>query len=810
MSIKIIGTEARVHWLSDRVNPNGTLTSDHGMLYITRGDIKLGQVTAESYAGLTPAQAFERRYNSMKSAMGSDFVANDLIVFDKFNGIDFAYDTWARRLINELHSKDRITFSANYADIQIANSNTEALLNYDLDNDIGPLLGAVKQAFDLEHVWDTKDPIVWRWGQEDAIAEVCKKLTNHQLALLAAYTGFGKTKLSVEIATRTLQQGGLVLVTTPITDTKKGFEDNIRNFHFGSDRRLKITYMDSKKFAQRSVADLVKRSKNNELIFVVLTVQDLRYGEQDTGVDLDTVTLRNKYRELSGQVDLWIRDERHAQYEGAVTRERLEGLVARYELDLTATPYSVYNHYRLDHIVSRTLLWGLTNRANTGLPSISIDCINTPIGQVSAKIAGLYSAEEGFDPRKLFVRDGGQFVLEAEIQAIAERMYKLTVSKKKNILSIVNDTELSDKSVGMWVLPNGQDGDSASDYLPALATVLNRSGRVYYVDSYAVEKLCPKNMSIGDYISGLQKQHGRVVVLTCGKFLTGTDIEILGHVVLFDKLNNVANFEQLMGRPIRIYSGKNHVKIYTLQPGAETGLVLGRMARANAQLGGGTEWEVLDCIPLSEYDMSGRCVTLSADAILDQVQDWFRDQLKSRLPTHSLTVALTGCDTTLWSDVNTHQYQKSTPKSKLTDDNGSRVRNRLSDAAQRSGTPLTKAQLTQIQQIEATIQTVMFESQWVAYITDCYNYATVLRSEELELMFGPTVIDAVMDTIAQHSEIAAMIDTYLQNRQQAWANLPPEEVYEEVFQNSDLKQKIGLVFTPFSLANEILDNLPQE
>lgn len=807
MSIKVIGTEAKIHWLTDTVNPDGTLTADHGVLYITRGDIKLGQVTAESYAGLTPAQAFERRYNGMKSAMGADFVANDLIVFDKFNGTDFAYDTHARELINELYTKGRITFNANHGQVQITNTNTEALLDYDLENDIGPLLGAVKQSFGLEHIWDTKDPVVWRWGQEDTVTEAYTKLKQHRLALLAAYTGFGKTKMSMEIATRLLQSGGLVLVTTPITDTKKGFEENIKDFHFGSDRSLKTTYIDSKSFIKHSVAELIERVNNKELIFIVLTVQDLRYGE-DTAVDAETLSLRSKYQDLSGNINLWIRDERHAQYEGAITSQRLDGMVSDYELDLTATPYSVYTHYRLEHIVSRTLLWGLTNRANTGLPSISIDCINTPISQVSSKVAGLYNTEEGFDPRKLFVRDNGQFVLEAEIQTIAERMYELTVSKKKNVLSIVNDTELSDKTVGMWVLPNGFDGDSAADYLPALATMLNKTSRVYYIDSYSVERLCPKSISIGDYIAGLQKEHGRVVVLTCGKFLTGTDIETLGHVVLFDKINNVANFEQLMGRPIRIYSGKNHVKIYTLQPGSETGLVLGRMAQANAQLGGGTEWEVLDCIPLSEYDSTGACVKISADAILSDVQTWFREQLRSRLPAYSLSVALTGCDISLWAGIPTRQYKKAAPSSGLTEDNGSVVKSRVSDAAERNGTPLTKEQLTQIQEIEATIQTVMFEAQWVAYTTACYDYSKVLRSPELELMFGRDLISAVMDTIVQNSEIAQMIDAYLQNRQVAWTNLLPEDVYPEVFQNSDLKQSIGLVFTPFSMANELLDNLP--
>ena len=81
MSIKVIGSDAKVHWLSNK-HSKGTLTPDQGILYVTR-DNKLGKATAESYAGLTPAEAFKRRYGGMKSAMSNDFIADDLFVFDK-------------------------------------------------------------------------------------------------------------------------------------------------------------------------------------------------------------------------------------------------------------------------------------------------------------------------------------------------------------------------------------------------------------------------------------------------------------------------------------------------------------------------------------------------------------------------------------------------------------------------------------------------------------------------------------------------------------------------------------------------------
>ena len=133
-------------------------------------------------------------------------------------------------------------------------------------------------------------------------------------------------------------------------------------------------------------------------------------------------------------------------------------------------------------------------------------------------------------------------------------------------MSIVNDKELSDVATacGMWVLPEGQDGDGAADYIPALATLLNTNSKTYFTDSYTLEKECPKTTTIGDYIESLVKQHGRVIILTCGKFLTGTDIPCLGHIVLMAKMNNIANFEQLLGRMIREYPSKDEVKMYGL------------------------------------------------------------------------------------------------------------------------------------------------------------------------------------------------------------------------------------------------------
>lgn len=805
--IKIDGSKAQIHWLSNDHN-NGLLTKDQAVLYIPKKPQKLGQVTRDSAEGLTPQQAFEQRYSD-KSLADGDVIAEDIFVIDKLHGEDYDYDDPPRIIIHDLYTKGKLPFDALYPGFQLPSKNTEALINYNRDEHLDLIVDVIKQSQGIGTYFDTRDPITWRFKQEEDIQEISKILNQYQLCLYAAYTSRGKTKIGIEVAVRLCQQGGIVLVTTPITDTKKSFEENISDFHFGTDRNLKITYMDSIEFAKHSVIDLRQRADSGELIFVVLTVQDLRYGEDDTtSIDTDTKKLRDKYHALSGAVNLWVRDERHAQYSGEITSQRLADMIADYELDLTATPYNVLDKYDWEQIVSRTLLWGLKYKEHTKLPVIRIDAISTPLSGVSPKIAAIYSEEEGFDPRKLFVRDNGNFVLESELLDIRDRMYHSPMSKNKNPLSIVNDTELSSvaKNCGFWVLPEGQDGDGAADYIPDLAKLLNTNSKTYFTDSYTLEKQCPKNITIGKYIESLINEHGRIVILTCGKFLTGTDIPALGHIVLMSKMNNIANFEQLLGRMIREYTGKDEVKMYCFAPAMEIGLVQGKMAKMNVALNSGSEYELLECIPLTEYT-ENEPRRISPDTILAEIQEFFKRLSKDRLPQASLETALSGIDISVWETLDTKKFKRSAPKAGITDDNGSRVKDSI-NTNPKTGQPRTKDEINKLEQIATAIQTVMVEAKWIAYSIDNYNYADVLRDPMLAKMF-PDEIDAVVKTIENDDIIKQMVIKNLKDKQLAYKGLDPKDVYDDIFMNNDYKRDIGLVYVNFKLAKQYVDDLPK-
>jgi len=806
MSIKVIGSQAKTHWLSNNHN-NGCITKDQAVLYIPQKPNKFGQVTRDSAEGLKPFEVFEQRYTD-KSLSDTDVIADDIFVIEKSHGANFDYDDGFREFCHSLFKKNRIPFDALYPGYQLPNTNAEALISYDREKHLKILVNCLKQYLGLEMFFDTKDPIIWRFKQEEDIEEIFERLIQYRLCLYAAYTSRGKTKIGIEVAVRLCQQGGIVLVTTPITDTKKSFEENINDYHFGADRNLKVTYMDSVEFSKHSVLDLRQRADNGELIFVVLTVQDFRYGEDALSkVDADTKELRAKYHALSGNVNLWIRDERHAQYGGEVTSQRLANMTAEYELDLTATPYNVLDKYNWKQIVSRTLLWGLKYKEHTKLPTIRIDAVSTPLSNVSAKVAGIYSEEEGFDPRKLVVRNNGNFVLEAELLDIRDRMYHGPLSKKKEPLSIANDTELSSiaKNCGFWVLPEGQDGNGAADYIPDLAALLNTNSKTYFTDSYKLEKECPKTTTVGKYIEYLVKQHGRVIILTCGKFLTGTDIPALGHIVLMSKINNVANFEQLLGRMIREYPNKDEVKMYCFAPAMEIGLIMGQMATMNAvALNGGTEYEMLECIPLTEY-VNSQPRKVSPEIILAEVQEFFKNRSRDRLPTAQLESALAGVDISVWEKIDTKKFKRSSPKTGLTDANGSKVKVKVS-INPKTGKPRTKDELDKITQIVNAIQTVMIEAKWVAYSIDNYDYNAVFSNTALIKMF-PAEVEAIMATIDEDDVIKDMIIQNLKDKQLAYKGLDPVDVYDDIFMNNGYKQSIGLVYVPFSMAKELVDKL---
>jgi hypothetical protein len=800
MSISINGKNAEIHVFSTH-NFSGKLNANQVLLYLT--PFKLGKVSRNSSAGLTPDRAFRERYKNQRSSMAGNMIASDFFVVDKNKGEEYDYDEAFRKYIHILFKAGLIPFDALYKGYQKPGQNAEALINFDRDSDLETLKEVLRNFCGLSDSFNSKESISWRYKQfEDAI-EIVEKLETHSICLYAAHTARGKTKIASEVAARLLPTGGIVLVTTPITDTKKSFEDNIKNYHFGPNRDMSAIYLDNAEFNKYSISELRDKANNGELVYVVLTVQDARYNDS---YDLSDDVLREKYAELSDNIDLWIRDERHFQYNGDKTSKRLANIDARYILDLTATPYNVLDKYSADQIIARTLPWGLQHKNHTKLPNIAINAINTPFCNVNNNISHLFSTEEGFTPIKLFLRQNNQFLMQSDIVETFDRFYHSPISRNKNPLSIINDPELSmvSKNCGLVVLPAGQGNDSANSYIPALAKMLNASSKTFFIDSYSLEKMCPDDTSIGDYVDTLISKHGRVIILTCGKFLTGTDIPALGHIVLFDKMDSISSFEQLLGRMIRNYDGKDDVKLYALSPGASLQIVLGRLAKSNAILNEGTEYDFLDCIPLSEY-VADKYVVVDPDTIMDSTRAWCKDQVSVTLSTTQLQSALKNIDLSFFRYSNLQSGIQST-ETTLTDVTG--AVDKVQTKPDRKESSDDKISNNDLEKAITLIKAISLEASWVAYSMNNYNFEDVYTSDAITGMFGSDIIQHLLIVISNSEKLEQLIRSDLLKKQQAFAALPPREVYSDLFKNSAMKQKLGLVYVDFEVADKLVSEIP--
>jgi hypothetical protein len=593
-----------------------------------------------------------------------------------------------------------------------------------------------------------------------------------------------------------------------------------------------------------SVKDIKKSVSAGNIVIVIATVQDIRYQDNITFAnpslfDLSEYTIRTKYVELCEIVDLWIRDEYHKEYGGTVTQAVFKNIKSSKKLDLTATPYSVIDEYDSEQVISRTLMWAVANRAHTGVPNFGIDCLAGLLPKNMSKYSDVFSVSEGFHSHKLVEqnRSTGEFVNFGIIEDIIERAYCMnTVTRKKNVFSISNDAELSlaAREVGLWIMPEGANGISASEYIVSLADKLNRSGvinkKVQVTTAYEIDNN-RRHMSVEEYVNKI-KDHRTLIILTHGKFKTGTDIPCLGHIVLLDKISNIAEFEQTVGRIMRVYSDKDYTKMYVYSPGVTVKEVVTELAHQNTKLSTDetrSELDFLSCFPISEYD--GLSIkSLDATTLFEEFKEKLR--LKSaianfKLPSEIRSMIEDNFDIaeslTVLSKKNGKRDRLST---EVTKDNDSDVFADTELFENLEGTTDDKIKRRKLVAADTglfeiidkkSIKSIIngLEEIWInvppfAMIVESEDVIDVLQCEPLIEMFGHDRIYSVIDVLNRYPDFKKRLQLRLNVFLTAFRNIPPGQCYDTVFKNCEKKMKQGLVFTPFSLIDDLLDKLPMD
>jgi superfamily II DNA or RNA helicase len=466
--------------------------------------------------------------------------------------------------------------------------------------------------------------------QDGDVDLTIKKLKTHYRALLNAYTSYGKTMIATAVMIKILesQGGGLGIVTTPRTDTLGDFETNPFKFDFGT-KSIPIVIRQSE-IKSWPIAKIQKHIDQGYVVLLLLSVQGVRHKNNSESWSFSEI---NKYKKYFNLCDIWVRDEKWTEYGGAKTAKLMKELEGSMMiLDLAATSSKIKDDYDSDAIIDRSLFWAMKNRKMTQLPQLMIEGIYYSGLKVIPEIADVYTDEENFNPRKLFVGNSTftDFAHLSILETLPEYFYRENALAKKMGISIIDDQDLPaiSKKVGLWILPEGSKDWPAEIYMPRLSQMWNRSAdqKEFYVSAYELEQIAKDYETTNDCIKDLLNKYERIVILTHRKYTVGTSIDHIGHIVLFDNIGSDDLFEQLIGRILRLVlenglNIKNLVKVKAIVPNLQLKSTLAKMVveHSDKTESNAEAKEYFDLLGFRAYEVSGKSIKIQGEDVVDEI-----------------------------------------------------------------------------------------------------------------------------------------------------------------------------------------------
>jgi len=585
--------------LSNDSDYAGELTNDSILCYVweQNGSFKLGQALELIRENrdiiderITPYDAWVERYRSEQGGFISKsslpiyhgsliFHRKDFLkIRNNITKSDERIDDIVRRNVRRKFKDSKCSFSANHfaGHRTEENPNKENLINFEgTDSQWDELIKIGLEMMGLDQDTNTAQTFVEKAHQVGDVDLVKNILIASGKCLLAGFTSYGKTIISLKsiIDLADEQGGGLILITSPMTDTLDNVPLALNNIKF-TDRE--VIYIDKKnqnKYKTPKIKSLIKQGK---ILIGCFSVQRVR-------LDNDGLKALKRFTDLK---DFWIRDEKWTEYGGPKTQLALAKLEQGCKLlDLGATVNKIKDDYLPSQIVSRDIFWAMMNRHLTDIPKLGIDVINFGANKLIDDLEDICGLGDGYDPRKLFIPNKEQtdFKHRSSLESIPDLFYGDDPRSSRYGMSIIDDRQMSEfsKRAGLMIMPEGDGEWGAKEYLPLVVAIWNKVDRngTYYIDGYTFRKNKDKEAG-GDsnrYMEDLLQIHKRVVIVTHRVLTVGTSIDWLGHCILFDKFRSDDFLEQgPIGRIVRkliIADGdqtnnlKEWVKIKVLTPG---------------------------------------------------------------------------------------------------------------------------------------------------------------------------------------------------------------------------------------------------
>jgi hypothetical protein len=817
------------HDNSKILNSNGTITEDTLIVYIlqfSNGTYKGGQLLEEADNSKQfrklPETVWQDSYLSSTRAMGSGVELKHLFIFSKseWKAIkkDLLIDDALRQLVRKqyLHplKSKKIPFSANVYQGHTTDEfrNKENLIMYNHNDPVHfEILKNICKKDLMGIDVDAVDAIKFeeRIYQLGDVNLIDKKIDKHGSVLLNAYTSYGKSPISSAVAIGRLesQGGGLCIVTTPRPATLGDFETNPTKFDFGT-KKIPIVIR-QKEIRKWPIAKIQKHIKQGYTVFLLLSVQGVRYKN---GTEAWTHAELNKYKKHFDLCDLWIRDEKWTEYGGAKTAKLMKQLEGSMKiLDLAATSAKIKDDYEPDAIVDRSLFWAMKNRKKTELPQLAIDGIYFSGLTVIPKLADVFTAEENFNPRKLFVGNSSytDFANLSILETLPEYYYRENALAKKLGISIVDDPDLPaiSKRVGLWVLPTGEDKWPAEMYIPRLARIWNKAygDKELYISAYELMKLVDRDYeTTNDCINDLLNEHDRVVILTHRKYTVGSSIDYMGHIVLFDNISSDDIFEQLLGRILRLImeGGKNIktlVKVKAMVPNLQLTSTLAKMVvdHSDKTDSNNQAKEFFDLLGLKSYNVSGKPVNIRGEHVVDEIAKQRLATAGSGLKPSEVQEYLSDPNTVLnWQTANLPKIKfNASGKINITDDNSSK---------NAKGKKPQKGQ-KQNNFTEEQIKKLMLEGygmvKIVSYCGEEKLVSEILKTDIIKEYFGKDLVRFILTQPEYINMMQDRLDSIYKNK----AMLKDPLAFSEVMlRPNGFTDKKSIAFMPFGILDQDL------
>ena len=382
-------------------------------------------------------------------------------------------------------------------------------------------IAAIKEGKDslgAGEVTHTKNPIILRPEQKDAVERTLKQFRRGNQMLWNAKMRFGKTLCALRVAKEMGAVRTIIVTHRPVVDAS-WFEDFGKTFHdspewhYGSHNK------------GESFASLQRLAGQGKKYVYFASMQDMR-GSKEVGGKFD------KNNEIfSTTWDLVIVDEAHEGTQTELGKAVLEQLISKNTkiLRLSGTPFNLLDDHKEEEVFTWDYVmeqkakidWEINHLGDTN-PYASLPAIHIYTYDLGRLMSEYSDVEKAFNFREFFrTREDGSFVHERDIDHF---LTLLTTDDEESLYPYSNDSFRQIFRHTLWILPGVKAAKALSRKL-AKHPVFGLFNVVNVAGDGDEEEESRDALELVNKAIGNDPDESYTITLSCGRLTTGVSVK---------------------------------------------------------------------------------------------------------------------------------------------------------------------------------------------------------------------------------------------------------------------------------------------